>query len=70
MPLATYTVGPGAQVQVEDGAWQRLYGIGPDGAVLVRPDGFVGWRSPGLSRNPQDDLASALSTLTGSLGQG
>jgi 2-polyprenyl-6-methoxyphenol hydroxylase-like FAD-dependent oxidoreductase len=24
----------------------EAYGIGPDGAVLVRPDGYVAWRSP------------------------
>lgn len=25
--------------------WLNLYEIGKDGAVLVRPDGFVAWRS-------------------------
>ena len=25
----------------------RRYGIGPEGAVLVRPDGHVAWRNPG-----------------------
>jgi putative polyketide hydroxylase len=31
----------------EDGLanWRRLYEVGPDGAVLVRPDGFIAWRS-------------------------
>jgi putative polyketide hydroxylase len=26
-------------------AWQTVYGIAPDGAVLVRPDGHIAWRS-------------------------
>ena len=33
-----------------DGA--RLYGIDEDGAVLVRPDGHVGWRSAGAAADP------------------
>ena len=42
------------------------YGIGRDGAVLVRPDGFVAWRSPGAA----DDAVSALgAALARSLGR-
>src|SRR5579859_704992 len=26
-------------------AWQTVYGVAPDGAVLVRPDGHIAWRS-------------------------
>jgi hypothetical protein len=29
------------------GGWRDVYGIGHDGAVLVRPDGVVAWRSSG-----------------------
>jgi 2-polyprenyl-6-methoxyphenol hydroxylase-like FAD-dependent oxidoreductase len=32
------------------------YGIGAEGAVLVRPDGFIAWRAQG----PDGDLAAAL----------
>jgi hypothetical protein len=39
-------------------AFFEAYGIGPGGAVLVRPDGFVGWRSIG----PIDGDASACTT--------
>jgi 2-polyprenyl-6-methoxyphenol hydroxylase-like FAD-dependent oxidoreductase len=28
-----------------DGTWARLCGVGPTGAVLVRPDGVVAWRT-------------------------
>lgn len=44
----------------DNGEWQKAYGIGPDGAVLVRPDGFVAWRSP-------DGVRDAESTLNGVL---
>ncbi|MEV4067890.1 hypothetical protein AB0J22_47900, partial [Nonomuraea dietziae] len=26
--------------------WAKEYGLGPEGAVLIRPDGHVAWRSP------------------------
>jgi 2-polyprenyl-6-methoxyphenol hydroxylase-like FAD-dependent oxidoreductase len=48
VPLAVHQVG-------EEG-FAEAYGIGPDGAVLLRPDGFVAWRS----RGPVDDPAGAL----------
>jgi 2-polyprenyl-6-methoxyphenol hydroxylase-like FAD-dependent oxidoreductase len=35
----------GADLVDEDGALARAYGIGPPGASLVRPDGFVAWRA-------------------------
>ena len=42
--------------------WLRHREIGPDGAVLVRPDRFVGWRSMGAWERPIDELAEALSS--------
>jgi putative polyketide hydroxylase len=30
-----------------DGQFAARYGVGDSGAVLVRPDGFIAWRSPG-----------------------
>ncbi|PRX63768.1 putative polyketide hydroxylase [Nonomuraea fuscirosea] len=34
----------GELLDAED-RWEKVYGLGGDGAVLVRPDGFVAWRS-------------------------
>ena len=31
---------------VAEPTWPALYGVGPAGAVLVRPDGHVAWRAP------------------------
>ncbi|MGH8227230.1 MAG: FAD-dependent oxidoreductase [Steroidobacteraceae bacterium] len=31
-----------------EGTWTRRHGIGHDGAILMRPDGFVAWRSSGV----------------------
>jgi len=47
--------------------WPSLYGIGPLGAVLVRPDGYVAWRSPVEPTDP-NELDSALSLIVGPAG--
>jgi 2-polyprenyl-6-methoxyphenol hydroxylase-like FAD-dependent oxidoreductase len=39
------------------------YGISPSGAVLVRPDGYVGWRMKSHSATAGQDLTAALSRL-------
>jgi 2,4-dichlorophenol 6-monooxygenase len=43
--------------------WVRSRGIGPDGAVLIRPDRFVGWRSMRASQDPLAELSDALSRI-------
>ncbi|MFC3997672.1 FAD-dependent monooxygenase [Nocardiopsis sediminis] len=49
-------------------AWHTAYGVGPEGAVLVRPDGFVGWRSPGPPEAAAVPLATALELMMGRAG--
>jgi putative polyketide hydroxylase len=39
---------------------ERVYGLGADGAVLVRPDGFVAWRSMSAGVDPERELGAAL----------
>ncbi len=66
VPLASYRVGttPDADlVPADDADWARHHGVTPQGAVLVRPDGFVAWRSPGPDSHPRDTLHSVLTTL-------
>jgi 2,4-dichlorophenol 6-monooxygenase len=43
--------------------WLRHRGIEPDGAVLVRPDRFVAWRSESAADAPVDALAGALTRI-------
>ncbi|MFI5734762.1 FAD-dependent oxidoreductase [Kribbella sp. NPDC051587] len=45
-----------------DGALDA-YGIKGDGAVLVRPDGFVAWRSVGASADPESELREVLAAV-------
>ncbi|MFR0354338.1 FAD-dependent oxidoreductase [Streptomyces sediminimaris] len=59
VPLASWRVGtgPGADLVTEgDADWTAAHGITRGGAVLVRPDGFVAWRSAG----PVPDAESVL----------
>ncbi len=42
--------------------WLRRREIGPEGAILVRPDRFIAWRSLGAAGDPHAALAGALGT--------
>ena len=41
----------------------KAYGLGPSGASLVRPDGFVAWRAKTAPGDPSSALSSALTTV-------
>ncbi len=61
--LAAHVIGGRGEFGDPDGKWQELYGIGADGAVLVRPDGYVGWRSRTGADNPAGTLADAFDRI-------
>jgi putative polyketide hydroxylase len=66
VPLACYRVGHGAEYDLvpDDGSdWAQLHGTNSDGAVLVRPDGFVAWRAQTSGTNPERALAEVLDTV-------
>lgn len=45
--------------------WESLYGVEPSGAVLVRPDGWVGARFFAAPENPAQTLSQVLETILG-----
>jgi 2,4-dichlorophenol 6-monooxygenase len=49
-------------------AWVGHRQITSDGAILVRPDRFIAWRSPAGSGEPQAALAAALSQIARPVG--
>jgi hypothetical protein len=63
--IAAHTIGDGGDYRDVDGDWAALFGVGNDGAVLVRPDGHVAWRSPALPPDPAANLTSALKQVLG-----
>ncbi len=64
--LAVYQIGPAAELVDADGNWSIKLGTTSDGAILVRPDGFVAWRSDGKGDSkPGTTLAQVLSSVLG-----
>ena len=55
----------GTDVNDATGQLEALYGTGPDGAVLVRPDGFVAWRSSAAHVDAAGELTAALDAALG-----
>ena len=62
-PVDVYRIGGDGNFADPDGRWPAAYGITNDGAVLVRPDGFVAWRGVGTVDDPARVLTSALSEV-------
>ncbi|WP_413802061.1 FAD-dependent oxidoreductase [Streptomyces iranensis] len=63
VPLDCYRVGggPDHELAPEPGTdWAELHGTAPDGAVLVRPDGFVAWRAERSVPDPEAAMTRAL----------
>jgi putative polyketide hydroxylase len=56
--------GPGELADV-DGSWQEVYDVEDDGAVLVRPDGYVAWRSRVAAYDPAQALQMAIDRILG-----
>lgn len=65
VPLETVVIGPGREVTDLYFDWARLREIGEDGALLVRPDKHIGWRSTSLPDDPERALHAAMSSLLG-----
>ncbi|MEV6784918.1 FAD-dependent monooxygenase [Streptomyces sp. NPDC051098] len=66
VPLEAYAIGsgPAADLSPEDGEdWAERHGTTPEGAVLVRPDGFVAWRSRGAADDPEGTLRKVLTEV-------
>lgn len=56
---------PGVLVD-EQGGWAQACGLGPSGAILVRPDGHVGWRAAdGPAGDAEVGLGEALDVMLG-----
>jgi 2-polyprenyl-6-methoxyphenol hydroxylase-like FAD-dependent oxidoreductase len=63
LPLDAFAIG--RDLGDPDGAFTAAYGIAKDGATLIRPDGFVAWRSDGASAEPERLVGEALKIALG-----
>jgi 2,4-dichlorophenol 6-monooxygenase len=61
----TVVIGPGREVTDLYYDWARLREVEEDGALLVRPDKHIGWRSMTLPQDPERELRAAMASLLG-----
>jgi len=48
---------------IADRGWADLYEVGSRGAVLVRPDAHVAWRTRQTAPDPRAELIQVLATI-------
>jgi hypothetical protein len=65
IPIAFHRIGATGDALDSDGSWVQATGLAPDGALLVRPDDFVGWRADALPSDPEGDLRQTVSAVLG-----
>ena len=63
VPLETVVIGPGREVTDIYYDWARIREVEEDGALLVRPDKHIGWRSMTMPKDPERALRSVLASL-------
>ncbi len=49
--------------KIDEPAFLDLYGLGRDGLVIVRPDGYVGWRARELPSGQKETIDEALNAI-------
>lgn len=65
VPLETVVIGPGRAVTDLYYDWARVREVAEDGAILVRPDKHIAWRSTVLPADPGRVLHDALAAVLG-----
>ncbi|PEG09381.1 FAD-binding monooxygenase [Bacillus wiedmannii] len=61
--INVYRVGVSGDFIAQENVFRELYGIENEGVVLIRPDGFIGWRSEKAVVNPDVILEEVMSNL-------
>ncbi len=61
--LVQASIGVGQVYADADGRWEKVREISEQGAVLVRPDNHIGWRSLGAARDASRELDAALRAI-------
>lgn len=62
LPIDIFSIGQTGNLQDPENQWHKTYRISEGGAVLIRPDGFVAWRS-GQVENTTEILLTVMKQL-------
>ncbi len=65
VPISVHSIDADGEIRDIEGRWAELTGLSSDGALLVRPDDFVAWRTGPLPRSPRDHLEHVLRRILG-----
>jgi 2-polyprenyl-6-methoxyphenol hydroxylase-like FAD-dependent oxidoreductase len=65
VPISVHSIGPDTEIRDIEGRSAELTGLSPDEALLVRPDGFVAWRTGALPPSPESRLGEVLCQILG-----
>ena len=65
LPIDTVSSGPGCDYEDPFGDWARASEVDDDGAILVRPDAVVAWRSKSRAADCAAALGGALKRILG-----
>jgi len=63
LPFQLVSIGDTGTHRDPEGLFAPHFGVGPRGALLVRPDGHVAWRSAGPVEEPAETLAAVLTRI-------
>jgi putative polyketide hydroxylase len=62
-PITVHSIGIHGDAVDPNGQWSTTTALGHGGALLVRPDGFVGWRTEHLPDHPSGELSQVLKSI-------
>ncbi|GAA2653943.1 2,4-dichlorophenol 6-monooxygenase [Paractinoplanes durhamensis] len=65
VPLKAIVIGPGREMTDLYYDWARVREVEEEGALLIRPDKHIGWRSTSLPADPYHALRDALAKILG-----
>jgi 2-polyprenyl-6-methoxyphenol hydroxylase-like FAD-dependent oxidoreductase len=63
IPLKAYRIAPDGDLSNPDGSFENNVGIGARGALLLRPDGIIGWRTRRPHAEPRARLDEVMRRL-------
>lgn len=67
-PLIVYRIAEDGDLIDPNGGWKHSYNMTSSGAVLIRPDGHVAWRSQAMVPNPKELLIKIFDRFSKFLG--